>query len=606
MAAELLTKGAGKRSAEEIAAAIEGVGGSLSASASNDFLTVSAAGLAPSAPLAFELVGEAVARPTFPEKEIELLRTQTLSALQLELAQPASLAARFFRQGLYGEHPYGRSPSPETVRGITRADLVAFHGARVRPRGALLVVAGDIALDRAKALAEQAFAGWAGLPAAAPAVTPPPTRAATQILLVHRPGSVQSNILVGNLTTGPTDPSRYAATVANQILGGGADARLFDVLREKKGWTYGAYSSFSRPRGTGHFQASAEVRTEVTDSALVELLAQLRRIGRETVAPAELEAAKGRLVGSFPLTVETAADIAGAVSRARLFGLPADYLQMYRTRLAAVTTPQLQQAARALIRPEQALVVVVGDAQKLHDRLKAIAPVRLVSTTGDPMAAADLAPRAAAASVNFGALAARRDSFVVLVQGNPMGAATASLAKAADGWTITSQMSIGGGMVQQSGSVTTDARLSPRRVQGGGSIQGQALKTDVTVAGGRATGTASVPGAQGIQTVSVDAAVPPDAVDDNAVQFLVGLLEWRAGARHTVNAFSASRNAVRPITLAVTGTERVTVPAGTFEAYRVEQTGGEAPLTLYVTAAAPHRLVRVTFAGQPLELVLAK
>ena len=490
MVAGLLTKGAGARSAEQFSAAIEGVGGSVGASATNDFLFVRGAALAPYAPLVFEMIGDAVARPTFPEREVELLRTQSLSSLRLELSQPASLATRAFRQGLYGDHPYGRSATPETVRGITRDDLLAFQRTRLRPRGALLVVAGDIALDRAKALAERAFAGWTGLPSPAPTIAPPPARGATQIVLVHRPGSVQSNILVGNLTTGPADPSQYAATVANRILGGGADARLFDVLREKKSWTYGAYSSLSRPRGVGVFQANTEVRTEVTDSALVELLAQVRRMGAEPVSPQELEAAKGQLVGRFPLTIETAADVANAVINARLLGLPADYLTMYRTRLAAVTAPQVQQAARTLMRPAQSLVVVVGDGEKLHGRLTAIAPVRIVSPTGDPMTAADLAPRAAASTgIDFSTLRASRDSFVVLVQGNPMGFAVTELARAGEGWRLATSMNMAGGMVQQTSTITTDARLAPRRIEGGGSVQGQTLKTDITIADGRATGT---------------------------------------------------------------------------------------------------------------------
>jgi hypothetical protein len=347
------------------------------------------------------------------------------------------------------------------------------------------------------------------------------------------------------------------------------------------------------------------VRTEVTDSALVELLAQLRRIGEASVSVAELEAAKGQLVGRFPLTIETATDVASAVSQARLLGLPADYLQLYRTRLANVTAPQLQQTARSLIRPAQAYVVVVGDAQKLHGKLQAIAPVKLVSATGEPMTLADLSPRAGALDFDVSRLAARRDSFVVRVQGNPMGAATAELAKAGDGWTITGRFAIPAAGMQQGATVTTDARLSPRRIEGGGSVQGQELKTDITVQGGRAKGTTVVPSAQGAQTVNVDAPVGADVVDDNAVQFLVAALRWAPGARHTFNTFS-SRGTVRPVTLTVAGTEQVTVPAGTFETYRVEQTGGEAPLTYYITTAAPHRIVRITFAGQPIEMVLAK
>ena len=166
MTAALLTKGAGTRSAEEIASAIEGVGGTLEASAGLDFLTVETDALSGDAPLAFALLGDVVARPTFPEKEVELQRTQTLSALQLDLSAPSRIAQRTFRRVLYGQSPYARSATPASVRGLTRADLVQFQATRLRPTGALLVVAGDITMARVKQLAADAFKGWTG-PAAA-------------------------------------------------------------------------------------------------------------------------------------------------------------------------------------------------------------------------------------------------------------------------------------------------------------------------------------------------------------------------------------------------------------------------------------------------------
>jgi zinc protease len=604
MVANLLTKGAGSRTAEQIAESIESAGGSLTGFADNDFLSLAGSVLSNNAPLAFSLLGDAVARPTFPEREVELLRTQTLSSLQLEQAQPAAIASRVFDAGLYGSHPYGRRPTPASVRTLTRADLTAFQAARLKPRGALLVVAGDITLPQLRTLAEQHFASWTGAPAAEPTLATPPQRARTEIVLVHRPGSVQSNIVVGNLTGGPADPARYAAAIANKVLGGGADARLFDILREQKGWTYGAYSSLTRPRGTGAFSATAEVRSEVTDSALVEMMAQLRRLGTEAISPTELENAKGALVGVFPLTVETAQQVAEQVARVKTLGLPADYLQTYRTRLSAVTGPALQQAAQRWVRPEQGLIVVVGDGAKIHEKLKAIGPVRIVTPQGDPMTPADLTPRAVAATFDFTRLAARRDSFVVRVQGNPMGASTYELAKEADGWLVKEATTIAGGMVQQGTTLRTDASLAPRLLEQRGKMQGQDTKADITFAGGRAKGAAVTPSAQGLKPVTVDVELPVGTIDDNALAFALPLLRWAPGAKHVLSSFSAGKGTVTPITLTVTATEQVTVPAGTFEAYRVEQTGGEAPVTFFLATAAPHRLLKLTTG--PVELVLAK
>ena len=418
MVAGLVTKGAGTRTAEQISEAIEGAGGSLSAGVGADFLSINSTVLKTSLPLAFELIGDAAMRPTLPETEVELLRTQTLSGLQVALSQPEAIASRIFQRTLYGQNPYGRSANPASVKATTRADLVAFQRARLRPAGALLVVAGDVTLAEVRALALKTFRGWAGAPPAAPVFRAPPVRTKTELILVHRPGSVQSNILVGNLTFLPDDPRTYSAAVANQVLGGGASSRLFLILREAKSWTYGAYSRYARRKGIGSFEANTEVRTEVTDSALRETLAQLRRIATEPVPTAELEAAKGSLTGSFPLTIESADQVANAVANARLYGLAPDYVQTYRVRIGAVTAPQVQATAQATIRPAAAAIVVVGDGSKIYESLKGIAPISIVDPEGNPLTPADLTPKVAALDLDLSALVPRRDSFSISLQGN--------------------------------------------------------------------------------------------------------------------------------------------------------------------------------------------
>src|SRR2546422_529630 len=236
-----------------------------------------------------------------------------------DLSRPASLASRFFASEVYGRNPYGRSATRESYTAVTRDDVTAFAGQRLRPAGALLVVAGDVtapqvqALDlvvagdvtapQVQALVEQAFAGWRGAPPATASPPPAPGKRATDILLIHRPGSAQSNIVLGNTTMRPGEPIYSAGRIAPHALGGGACTRRFLILREQKGWTYGAYASLHRYRGLGYWQATAEVRTEVTDSALSEMLRQVDRIRTETIPDSELAAVKGFLVGSFPLAI---------------------------------------------------------------------------------------------------------------------------------------------------------------------------------------------------------------------------------------------------------------------------------------------------------------
>lgn len=604
MTAGLLSKGAGKRTADQFSEAIESTGGSLSAGAGEDFLMLSANVMTPSLPLAFELMADAVIRPTFPEAEIELLRTQTLSGLQVQLSQPGALADIALQRALYGAHPYSRTPLPASVRSITRADIVAYHRARLRPGGALMVVAGDVSLADARRLAVQAFRGWMGTPPAVAAAKAPATRTATEIVLVHRPGSVQSNILVGNLTTAPGDPRQYAAAIANKVLGGGTDSRLFQILREQKGWTYGAYSGLSRRRGVGHFIASAEVRTEVTDSALAELLHQIRRLGTEALPATDLDAAKGSLVGSYPLTVETAEQVAGAVANARLYGLGSDYVQNYRVRLSEVTTTQVQAAASELMRADAAAIVVVGDGAKVYERIRNIAPTRIVDPEGKPLTPADLVARTAALPFDLKALSAKSDSFGIMVQGNQLGAMTASLEPTADGFRYLETTDVAG-FVQQRTEVTTDPAFAPREVRQTGKIQGQETSIDVVFAEGRAKGTAVTPDPEKpgtLKSVAIDTTWSPELLEENLVQAVLPGLAWKEGAKWTFSVFSSASGETRQSTLAVTGKESITVPAWSGEAWKADLTGGPQVVQFWVTVDAPHRLVKLAITGTPIEM----
>jgi predicted Zn-dependent peptidase len=605
MVAGLLTKGAGKRDADQIAEAVEGVGGAISANSGSDFLSVDLGLLSENAQLGFNLLADIVARPTFDDKEIELYRTQTLSGLQLEQSQPAAIAGRIFASELYGKHPYGRRADAASVKAIAKADLIAFQKARLRPTGALLVLAGDITLARATTLAEAAFKGWTG---AAPAAFAPmaqlPMRGSREIVLVHRAGSVQSNIIAGNLTWAPGDPRHYATVLANKVLGGGGDARLFMILREQKGWTYGAYSAIARNQGTGNFSANAEVRTEVTDSSVAEMLSQFSKIGSEAIPDKEFEDAKSALVGRFPLQVETAEQVAGQVTTAQLLGLPSDYVQTYRQKLAAVTPLLAQQAAKAAIQSDRMLIVVVGDGAKIYEPLRKIAPVRLVNIEGAPMRSEDLVVKATTLDVAVEKLAARSDSFVVLFQGNPLGYQVNRLEKSGAGWKYTEQLSLGpiGG---QKTEVTFDGDLTPGSVSQSGQQMGQQAKIDVSYVGGRAKGSATTPGQTGAKTIQVDAEVPKGMIDDNMLQTLLPTFKWAAGAKFSVGVFQSGKGAPVTLTLAVEGEESVTVPAGTFAAWKVAMTGAEQPVTFYVEKAAPNRVVKIAIVGAPIEMRLA-
>jgi zinc protease len=606
MTAALLTKGAGNRTAEQVSDAIEGVGGNIGAGSGQDVLSVTANGMSTDAELIFGLVGDAVARPTFQQKEIDLARTQALSALRLQASQPGAIAARIFNRELYGNAPYGRSETPATVQSITRDDILAFHRARIRPRGALLVVAGDIDLATATRLANAAFTRWTGAPAAAPALGRPPVRTKTQIVLVDRPTSVQANIVVGYPSFAATDQRRYALTLGDRVLGGGAHARLFTILREQKSWTYGAYSSVADVRGIGDFTASVQARNDVADSALVELLAQLKRLRSEPISKQEFEDAKNAITGSYPLGLETARQLAFALANARLLGLPANYVSTYRNRIAAVTPASVQSTLKQIVKPDAALIVVVGDASVLRDRLAKIAPVRVVDPNGDPVVARPAAAATAGGPpIDASKLVSRSDSSTIMLQGNPFGNAVRVVERAPDAITVTERAAIGS-MMSQSTTLTLSPTGEVRSVVQSGTMQGQATKIDATYANGRVKGSATTATQTGPKSVTFDTTVAPGTVDENAVAAILPALPWSKTAAFTLPIFSPGEGVAKTFNLKVTGTQSTTVPAGTFDTYVIEMTGGQVPLMIYMTTAQPYRVVKSAPVGPPIEIVLVK
>ena len=607
LVAELLSKGTGARTAEQIAATIEGVGGSLSASSNQDFLTVSVDALSDDAQLAFDLLGDVTLHSTFSESELELARTRALSALALQLSEPGSLADRFFAQELYGRHPYARRPTAESYKAVTRDDVVKFAAQRLRPAGSLVVVAGDVTAAQVQDLIAKTFGSWRGAaPAALPSVAVP-SKTATDILLVHRPGSAQSNIVAGNTTIPPTDPGYYAGRVATQVLGGGADARLFLILREQKSWTYGAYAALHRYRGLGYWQATAEVRAEVTDSALAELLHQIDRIRTDVIPDSELAGTKGFLVGSFPLVIETPSQIAAQVANSRLLGLGDDYLRLYRERLSAVTALQARAAAQRLYRRRGLTIVVVGDATKIYDRLKTIAPVRLVNTEGRPLTPAELVPQARPVALDPAQLVSRSDSSRVVVQGNPIGATVSAVRRTADSLVYT-ERSVLGGVFEQSTTIVFDPTdASVKDVVQTITQKGKKAETRLTYGDGRVKGHGAGPQPDGgVREFDVDTAVAAGTYDASAVPVIVPALPLAPGQTFNLSFFSSDENTLKVLSFKVGAPEPVTVPAGTFQAYRVDVTGSRVPFVMYVTTATPRRVVKTEFIGQPYVVELVK
>lgn len=598
LTATVLTRGTESRSAPEISEIIEGVGGSLNASAGQDWFSVSTVVLTEHAEVGFDLLEDVVLRANFPEDEVELARRQTLSALQAELGQPQAIAQRHFSAMVYGDdHPYGVSATPSTVNAITRDDMVAFHDRILQPDGALLLVAGRVERNRVEELARRHFGHWEPGERVEVDLPPAPERTDTRILLVNRPGSVQSVVAVGHLALEPHDPDYFAATVMNRVLGGGSDARLFRILREEKGWTYGAYSQLTRPAERGVFRAITEARTEVTDSALVELVSQMERLRNEPVPAEELDGARNFLAGSFPLRLETADQVAGQLASTLLLDLPLEDLTGYPERIRRIQAEDVQEAARAHVRPDRAAIVVVGDGAQLLERLEAIAPVDVVDVEGNPLGRQDLVAEAEPVEWDGTRLEEGVRRYDVYIQGNPMGAAEYRLEREGDEWVSTA-------VVTAMGAQETRLRFSVDGLRPRSSEMdlGQ-LSMSLQVEDGRLVGSLNLPPQLGGDR-EVDEAMEPGLLLPGMEEFALAVADLSEGARIGIPILNLMEDRRMTLDARVTGLEEISVPAGEFQVWRVELTGGEQPMILYLRAEAPHILVRQEYQSQPIRLDL--
>jgi hypothetical protein len=251
------------------------------------------------------------------------------------------------------------------------------------------------------------------------------------------------------------------------------------------------------------------------------------------------------------------------------------------------------------------LIIVVGDAARIYPGLSAIAPVRLLSAEGDSLDPARLTAQPGGLELDLARLVPVKDSFSVMVQGNPMGWQRTELARSPAGFTWKEETRIGT-FVEQTTTVELGSEAMVRSVAQQGKTQGKDTHINIAYADGRVRGEALVAAQPAFKTLAIDTAIAAGTLDDNSIQALLPALHWSPDASWTIPVFAAGQNAIVTMHLAVKGTETVQVPAGSFETYRAEMTGGPATVNFFVTTAAPHRLVKVTLVGVPLEFQLAK
>ncbi len=383
LAGGLLTRGTQTKSKAELDEAVDFLGGSLSGSATS----VSVSSLKSNFPRLVEIMADVALRPAFSADELEKLRKQTLTGLQSAKDNPTAISANVVNKLVYGiNHPYGEIETETTVKNVTIDDIKQYYNTYWKPNIGYLVFVGDITPAEAKSLAEKHFNGWKkGVVPKATIVNPKaPTK--TYIAIVDRPASVQSVInLVAPIELKPGSLNAIPASVMNNVLGS-SSGRLYATLREKYGFTYGAYSSTSTDKWVGEFNANASVRSEKTDSAIGQFLHEFNRLRTEPIPAEEVSRMKNYLSGSFARSLEQPSTIANFALNIARYNLPKDYYRNYLTNLSKVSPADVQRMATTYVQPGNLHIVIVGNAKAIAPGLEKYGEIKYFDIYGNEIA----------------------------------------------------------------------------------------------------------------------------------------------------------------------------------------------------------------------------
>ncbi len=383
LTAQMLTTGTRRLDASAFAEATERLGIEVSSESSWDSARAAFQSLPEHLEEGFGLLAEMILEPRFDPAEFKRLQAERLNDIRQSRADPGRLAEEMFLRHVFdAATPYRRlsAGTPESVGGVTLEDVRAHHAAHWRPGMAHLVVAGAVDPETIERLAQMQLGAWEGTGAGHRTFETRPA-GRRRVVIVDRPGSVQSELRMGHPGISRTSDRYFPAMVMAAMLGGVFGSRLNLRLREELGYTYGARAGFDARRAAGPFSAAAAVQTEVTADAMREMLAQLEHVRAAAPELGELREVRDFLVGVFPLRFETTGGVATAIEPLATYALPDDYWQTYRQQIEAVGPEDVVSAARDLIRPDDLLMLVTGDAARIRDEIEAaqLAEVEVVS-----------------------------------------------------------------------------------------------------------------------------------------------------------------------------------------------------------------------------------
>ena len=377
MLSQTLFSGTAEMSNVELAAALQTVGGGLSASIDPDRLLVVGNGLASGLDRVLALLSDVLTGAAYPGEEVATERDRLVDQIQVARSQPAHIARTALLKRRYGRHPYAvQTPEPAQVQAVRPAPLRVLHTERVHPADATLVLVGDLRPEPALDAVEAALGAWNG-GGKDVSLAPVPPAEPGPVLLVDRPGSVQSSIRMALPAVPRTHPDHAALQLANLIFGGYFSSRWVENIREDKGYTYGPHSIVEHSAAGSVVLASAEVATEVTGPALLETVYELGRLATLPPGEEELEQARQYVLGTLKLGMSTQAGLASLASTYAGAGLRLDFLSTYSEQLATATRDDVAAAAAKYLAPSGAVTVILGDAEKIEAPVATLREVEL-------------------------------------------------------------------------------------------------------------------------------------------------------------------------------------------------------------------------------------
>ncbi|GMR12268.1 MAG: hypothetical protein BMS9Abin29_0457 [Gemmatimonadota bacterium] len=589
--ARLLTAGTTTRNTDELARAVDRLGATLDTRAGPDGATITLGVARAHLNAGLELLADVVMRPSFEPAALAPLLEELVESAEASRADPRIMATRVLLRSMYGQHRYGQGAGEEKLGELDSDALAAYHAANYVPGNATFVVSGGVTLDEMAEEIEEYFGTWTGaLGPVSPGVEPPEPEA-NEVVLVHAPGSARATIRVGHLLPVGSGPDWAALVVANL------------VLRQRLGRVS---SAVNRRVEAGYYVASAEVPAAAVDGTVGLILDELERLRVEEVLPAELEPIKGYIAGSFPLQVETPQQIVARVARDRLFGMSSKRLDEYPSRIRGLDGAALRGAASRQLVPQEAVITVVGDAAVLRGPLTKFGPVTVIDMDGHPLGLADLAPSPEQGVLDLDASGLEDGSWVygLMVDGERVGELVRTLDRSdpvdPDAITLTSLMVTGPQTLRQ--EVTfRPSTFAPVAASFLFSAPGGEIGARSTVDDGFVQGSRTYPDGR-VEEFRVP--VTAGAVMGEMLEVALWLMDHAPGMRIRVPVTQVESGATTIMSGQVLEIATIEVPAGTFQAYRIEMVSDAGEQILYARTEAPHIVLRLETRGQPLVMQL--